>query len=53
MCIGRRFAELELGILAIRALQTFRLSYSGAEVGLLLSFTNKPDRMVNIKFSDR
>jgi len=53
MCIGRRFAELELGILVIRALQTFRLSYSGPEVGWVLSFTSKPDRTVNIKFSDR
>ena len=53
MCIGRRFAELELGILVIRALQTFRLSYSGPEVGWVLSFTSKPDQIVNIKFSDR
>ena len=53
MCIGRRFAELELGILVIRALQTFRLSYTGPEVGWVLSFTSKPDRTVNIKFSDR
>ena len=53
MCIGRRFAEVELGILVIRALQTFRLSYTGPEVGWVLSFTSKPDRTVNIKFSDR
>ena len=53
MCIGRRFAELELSILVIRALQAFRLSYSGSEVGWVLAFTSKPDKMVNIKFSDR
>ena len=52
-CIGRRFAELEISILLIKILQRFTLEYDGPPVGLKLSFTNKPDRAVNIKFRDR
>ena len=53
MCIGRRFAELEVNILAIRLLQMFRLEYDDPKVNIALSFTNKPDRQVNIKFINR
>ena len=53
MCVGRRFAELELSLLTIRILQRFKLEYSGPSINLALSFTNKPDHAVNITFRNR
>ena len=53
MCVGRRFAELELSVLAIRTLQRFRLHHAGPGPDLELAFTNRPDRPVNIAFIDR
>ena len=52
-CIGRRFAEMEVSVLVIKILQHFRLEYEGPPLGLVMAFTNKPDRPVNIKFTDR
>ena len=40
-------------LLVVRLLQRYRLEYTGPPVGLALSFTNKPDRVVNIKLIDR
>ena len=53
MCVGRRFAELELSMLAIKVLQRFRLEYHHQALDLATSFTNKPDREVRIRFVKR
>jgi len=53
MCVGRRFAELELSLLAIKVLQRFRLEYHHQALDLATSFTNKPDRKVKIRFVKR
>ena len=53
MCVGRRFAELELFLLAIKVLQRFRLEYHHQALDLATSFTNKPDRKVKIRFVKR
>ena len=52
-CIGRRFAELETNILVIKILQRYRLEYRGPSLGLTMAITNKPDRAVNIKLTER
>jgi len=53
MCVGRRFAELELSLLAIKILQRFKLEYHDEDIDLATSFTNKPNRKVRIRFVKR
>ena len=53
-CIGQRFARLELFMLMMKLVQTFRLEYSGTEqVGVLTKFVSVPDKPVRIKFIRR
>ena len=53
MCIGRRFAELEVQVLVVKLLQRFKLEYHHEPVGLITPFVVKPDRKIKMKFSSR
>lgn len=53
MCIGRRFAELELLTLVIKMLQRFHLEYEGEVVGKRVDFTIRPDRTINLRMVER
>jgi len=53
MCIGRRFAELECYILAIKILQRYKLEYHYEHVGLATEFVNKPDKKIKMRFLSR
>ena len=53
MCIGRRFAELELQVLVVKLLQKFKIEYHHEPVGLVTPFLVKPDRDIKMKFSPR
>ena len=53
MCIGRRFAELEVNVLAIKVLQRFRLEYHHDPVGRAIPFVCRPDKIIKMKFIPR
>ena len=53
MCIGRRFAELEMLVLVIKFLQKFRLEYHHEPIGYETGFTAKPSKPMNLKLVDR
>ena len=53
MCIGKRFAELEVYIMTIKIVQRFRLEYHHDEVGVATEFVNKPDKPIKMKFVQR
>ena len=53
MCIGRRFAELELYLLVIKILQRFKMEYHHDPVDFRVAFVNKPNKNVKIQFVDR
>ena len=53
MCIGRRFAELEVYVLAIKVLQRFRLEYHHDPVGRAIPFVCRPDKIIKMKFIPR
>ena len=53
MCIGKRFAELECYILAIKMLQRFKLEYHHGDVGIATEFVNKPDKSIKLKLISR
>jgi len=53
MCIGRRFAELEVQIIAIQTLRRFKLEYDGGPVDIITPFVNRPDGPIRIKFTPR
>ena len=52
-CIGVRFAELEMNIVAIKILQSYRLEYHYEPVGLQTEFLNKPDKKIKLKLIPR
>jgi len=53
MCIGRRFAELEMMILTVKMLQKFRLEYHHQPIGWETNFTVKPNKDVRLKLIER
>jgi len=53
MCIGRRFAELECYILAIKILQRYRLEYHYEDIGVRTEFVNKPNKKIKMRFIPR
>ena len=53
MCIGRRFAELEVQVIVVKLLQRFKIEYHHEPVGLVTPFVVKPDREIKMKFSPR
>ena len=53
MCVGKRFAELECHVLAIKVLQEYKLEYHHDPVGIRTDFVNKPDRKIKMKFISR
>ena len=52
-CIGMRFAELEMFIIAIKILQSYKLEYHHEPVGLKTEFLNKPDKKIRLKLIPR
>ena len=52
-CIGMRFADLEMNIVAIKLLQSYRLEYHYEPVGLRTEFLNKPDRQIKLRLIPR
>ena len=53
MCVGRRFAEVQIYCLIIKTLQNYRIEYHGEPVGVMTDLMNVPDRDVFIKFINR
>jgi len=54
MCIGRRFAELEMQIMAIETLRRFKVEdASDKPLEMITPFVNRPDGPVNLKFKLR
>ncbi|KAK7488462.1 hypothetical protein BaRGS_00020247 [Batillaria attramentaria] len=51
MCIGRRFAEMELHLLLSKIVQTFKLSYTHEDVEPTLNTVMTPDRPLRITFT--
>jgi len=49
MCIGRRFAELDVQVLVVKLLQQFKLEYHHEPVGLVAPFVVKPDRKIKME----
>ena len=52
-CIGRRFAELECYILAIKLLQKYKLEYHHQPIGCVTEFVNKPDNKIKLRLIPR
>lgn len=54
MCAGRRIAELEMYLLAVRLIQKYKLEYPSNEVvEPFMRVVTIPDRPVRVKFIDR
>ena len=53
MCVGRRFAELEIYVAAIKLLQQFRLEYHHEPIGQKIEYLNIPDKKIKMKFVPR
>ena len=52
MCIGKRFAELELYLMICKVLQRYRLEWVGdPDLGVSFRFINAPDKPLKIKFT--
>lgn len=52
-CVGQRFAQLELQVLAATMVQRFKMEYSGPPVDTVTTFVSKPDRPIAIRFTER
>lgn len=53
MCVGRRFAEMEVVVLAIKMLQKFRMEYHHEPVDMTFGFVNNADIDIRIKLIER
>ena len=53
MCIGRRFAELEIQVAVVKLLQKFRLEYHGEPVWAVVDMVYRPDRKIRMRFVPR
>jgi hypothetical protein len=53
MCVGRRFAELEVQVLAVQLLRRFRLEFEGPPLNMITPFVNRPDGNLAIRFIRR
>ena len=52
-CVGKRFALLEIQILVIKLLQTYKIVYEGDDIELETALVSKPKSDVIIKFIKR
>lgn len=52
-CIGQRFAQLELQVMAAVLVRRFKMEYNGPPVETLTTFVSRPDKPVVIKFIQR
>ena len=53
MCIGRRFAELEVYLLLIKILQRFKIEWHHGDIGMLAETITFPDKPMQFTFVDR
>lgn len=53
MCVGRRFAEMEVLILAVKMLQKFRMEYHHEPVDMNFEFVNHADIDIRIKLIEK
>jgi len=53
MCVGRRFAELELQVLIIETLRRYKVKYDGPVIDLITPFINRPDGPIKVTFEER
>ena len=53
MCIGRRFAMLELYIALIKIVKNFKLEYTGEPIEVQTTFVSQPDKPLKLKFKPR
>lgn len=52
MCIGRRFAELEIEVLVIRLIRQFRLEWNYPDLKFNVSLLNTPVGALKFKFNE-
>jgi hypothetical protein len=53
MCIGRRFAELEVQVLLVELLSRYGLEYEGPPLTMVTPFVNRPNGNLAIRFIKR
>lgn len=53
MCVGKRFAELEVYILLSKIIQNFRVSWPHKELGMITRTLTVPDAPLKFVFKDR
>ena len=53
MCLGRRFAEMEMYVLLIKILQRFRVEYRHGKMGMVSTFVCRPKGKLDFVFAER
>ena len=54
MCVGRRLAEQEVGVLLCKLIQHFRVEWGGStDLGAIVETLRKPDGPLRLRFFDR
>jgi len=53
MCIGRRFAELEMQVLVSKLVRKYSVNYFGGEVDYKTRLLNLPEKPLNFTFKER
>ena len=53
MCVGKRFAVQEIGVLLCKIIQKFRVEWGGSkDLGSIVETLLKPDGPLRLKFYD-
>ncbi len=53
MCVGRRFATLEVSLLAAEIVQNFRMEFRHPPMDVVTTFFSAPERPLDITFIER